>query len=309
MMSLLLLAPARRSWSVQRLLSAAVVVGTTGAAACLTAYGVVSIGALVVDAEYERTALSLDLGGKADYLLTSAAPRILDPWALTPRPALALFSGCALVLLLFLAIGGSFKRRVVGVGLVLVAVPLSYLPSVVTAENWASARSLVAAFVVPLAAVTLVAQSLPRLTPWGVWIRVVAAAVIGVLAFNWGYNRVSDYFTEPQEKELALARAQIRPSLEQAKSPIVVVRSDYTNTLAPDFSYDEFGIPSTYASWVPVAFTQLLAREVTSEWLPAVRLVERSEISSLPAETVVVDYGHLLDVAANDVVYRAGDAR
>ena len=41
------------------------------------------------------------------------------------------------------------------------ALLLSYLPSEVTAENWASARSLVAAFVVPLAALALVVQGLP----------------------------------------------------------------------------------------------------------------------------------------------------
>ena len=303
LMLLLLLAPARRSWSGRRLLSAAAVVGATGAAACATAYAVLSIGAALVHTQYTRTALVTDIGGKADYLWTTAFPRIFDPWSLTPRPAIAHLTALAFVTFLFLATGGGVGRRLAGLALFLAALPLSYLPSVVTAENWASARSLAAAFVVPLAATTLILQGLPRVNPWGAWIRLACAAAIGVLAFHVGYSRVSDYFAKPQHEELALARAQVRPFLANVRSPIVVVRSDYTNTLAPGFSYDEFGIPSTYAAWVPVSFTEILAHEKTSRWLPNVRLVDRSHLASLPAKTVVVDYGHLLDLPKNAVVY------
>ena len=100
-----------------------------------------------------------------------------------------------------------------------------------------------------------------------------------------------------------LARAQVRPSLN-TRAAVAVIRSDYTNTLAPGFSYDEFGIPSTYAVWVTVPFTQLLAREVTGRWLRNVELVEQEDVSSLPETTIVVNYGHMLDPLDNPVVYR-----
>ena len=72
--------------------------------------------------------------------------------------------------------------------------------------------------------------------------------MVAVFAFYSGYRNVSDYFATPGHKELMLARAQVRPSLN-TRAAVAVIRSDYTNTLAPGFSYDEFGIPSTYAVW------------------------------------------------------------
>ena len=305
-MVLVLLAPVRRSWSARRLLAGAVVAGATGAVASAVAYAFVSISAAFVSIPYSRTALVTNIGGKVDYLLHSAAPRIFDPWSLAPRPPSTSLIALSLGVLVLLAVGGGVGRRVTGLGLFVVALPLSYLPSVVTAENWASARSLSGAFIVPLAATAFIVQSLPRVEPWGTWIRAAGAAAIGVLALSAGYDRVNEYFATPQHEELALARAQVSPSLANVRSPIAIVQSDYTNTLAPTFSYDEFGIPSTYASWVPVPFTQILAREETGSWLRSVRLVQRSEVASLPATTVVIDYGHLLDRVRNAVVYRGG---
>ena len=304
---LLLLAPVRRAWSARKLLTAAIVAGVTGAAACATAYAVLVIGASFVGAVDARSTVVTDFTAKAEFLLTQAAPRIFDPLELTPRPALALLIACVLVVFLFFAIGGGLRRQTVGLALFLMALPLSYFPSVITAENFASARSLVAAFIVPLAAITLILQSPPLTKPWGgAWIRLAGAAVIGALAFYVGFNRVSDYFAKPQQRELALARAQVRPLLANARSPIVFVRSDYyTDSLAPGVSYGEFGHSST--SSVAGAFTQNLAREETSRFLPGVELVERSQIRSLPATTIVVDYGHLLDATENAVVYQAGE--
>lgn len=304
---LFLLAPSRSSWSLRMLAAATAAAGVVGAAAAAVGYAVLWLGTAWVDVEYSRTALVGDIDGKVDYLASSAFPRVFDPWALTPRPTVALVTLLALVLSVPLAVRGSVGRRLGALALFSLALPLSYLPSVVTAENWASARSLVAAFVVPLAGIALVVQGLPSLSRRvGAVVGVSVAGAVGVFAFSSGHHRVSDYFATPGSKELSLGRAQVRPKLDDATVPIAVVRSDYTNTLAPGFSYDEFGIPSTYAAWVPVPFTQILAHEQTARWLPEVTLVERADVSSLPATTLVIDYGHLLDPIDNAVVYRGG---
>jgi hypothetical protein len=300
---LLLLAPARRHWPTRKLLAAAVPVGVVGAVSCVVGYLAEQAGTAWVGSSLARGALVTDIGGKVHYLISSAAPRVFDPWTLVVHPHLALATALFLAVLVPVAIGGTVARRLIGLAFVMVALPLSYLPSVVTAEDWPSARSLSGAYVVPLAALTLIVQGLPSLARANAPLRAVAALAIGVVAVHAGYHGVSDYFAKPEHKELVLARSQVRPLLAGVTSPVVVVASDWTETLAPGVSLDEFGLPSTYAWWVPVPFTQLLAREVTGRWLPDVKLVERSDLRLVPRTTLVIDYGHLLDPADNAVVY------
>jgi hypothetical protein len=301
-MCLLLLAPARRQWPVQRLLAGAGAAGAVGGVSCAVGYVAVKAGAAWVGTALARGALVTDIGGKLHYIVWSAAPRVLDPWTLVVHFHLAIATALVLAVLLPLAIGGTVAHRLAGLGLVIVALPLSYLPSIVTAENWASARSLAGAYLVPLAALSLVMEGVPRLARANAPLRAVAATVVSVAAVYAGYHGVSNYFSKPEHRELALARNQIRPLLVGVRSPVVVIRSDWTDTLAPGVSFDEFGLPSTYASWVPVPLTELLAREATGRWLPDVKLVERSELRLVPRTTLVIDYGHLLDRADNAVV-------
>jgi hypothetical protein len=305
---LLLLAPARRPWPTRKLLAGVVPVGVVGAVSCAVGYLAERAGNAWVGTSITRGELVTDLSGKVHYLISSAAPRVFDPWTLVIHPHLALATALCLAVLVPLAIGGTVARRLIGIALVMVALPLSYLPSILTAENWPSARSLSGAYVVPLAALTLIVQGLPSLARANVALRAVAALAIGVVAVHAGYKGVTDYFVKPEHKELALARSQVRPRLSGVTSPVVVVQSDWTETLAPGVSLDEFGLPSTVASWVPVPFTQLLAREVTGRWLPNVKLVQRSDLRLVPRTTLIVDYGHLLDHTANAVVYH-GSAR
>jgi hypothetical protein len=300
---LLLLAPARRHWPTRKLLAAVVPVGVIGAVSCAVGYLVEKAGNAWVGTSLARGALVTDIGGKVHYLISSAAPRVFDPWTLVVHPHLALATALCLAVLVPLAIGGTVARRLTGLAFVMVALPLSYLPSILTAENWPSARSLSGAYVVPLAAFTLIVQGLPSLGRADAPLRAVAALAIGVVAVHVGYQGVSDYFAKPEHKELALARSQVRPLLAGVTSPVVVVQSDWTETLAPGVSLDEFGLPSTDASWVPVSLTQLLAREVTGRWLPDVKLVQRTDLRLVPRTTLVVDYGHLLDHVDNTVVY------
>jgi hypothetical protein len=303
-MCLLLLAPARREWPIRRLLAGAVAAGAVGGVACAVGYAAVKAGTVWVGTALARSALVTDIGGKLHYLIWNAAPRVFDPWTLVAHLPLALAAALLLAFLLPLAIGGTVAHRLVGLGLVMVALPLSYLPSIVTAENWASARSLAGAYVVPLAALTLVVEGAPRLGRANAPLRAVAATVVSLVAVYAGYQGVSNYFSKPEHQELALARNQIRPALVGVRSAVVVVRDDSTDTLAPGVSFDEFGLPSTAASWVPVPLTELLAREATGRWLPDVKLVERSGLPLVPRTTLVIDYGHLLARADNAVVYR-----
>jgi hypothetical protein len=300
---LLLLAPVRRAWTVRKLLAGALVAGVVGALSSAVGYVAVQLGTAWVGTALTRGALVTDIGGKIHYFVWVAAPRVFDPWTLGADRRLALLTAVLLAVLIPVAVGGTLTRRLVGLALVAASLPLSYLASMVTAENWASARSLAGAYVVPLAALTLLLQAIPRPARGATPLIGVAATLVALVAVYSGFRNVSVYFSEPEHEELTLARSEVRPKLVGVTSPVVVVRSDWTDTLAPGVSFDEFGIPSTYASWVPVPFTELLAREATGRWLRNVRLVDRSALRSVPRTTLVIDYGHLLDRADNAVVY------
>jgi hypothetical protein len=302
---LILLAPRRKGWSAVKLINGALLATAVGAVACVAGYVTLRIGAAWVAAAYSRTDLVTDFSGKVNFLLHSALPRTLDPWALTPRTDVAIATGVFLAVALPVAVQGSFLRRAVALVLGLAALPLSYLPNIIAAENWPSSRSLAAAYVVPLAVAVIVLDRLP--VPSGRVPRLVVLSVavaVGTHAVYFGHHRVSTYFSAPQHRELALARMEVAPALADVRSPVVVVNSDWTQSLAPGVTGDEFGIPSTYAAWVPVGFSQLLAHEETGHWLPNVTSIDRAALGSVPSTTLIVDYGRLLDGIDNPSVYR-----
>lgn len=303
---LLLLAPVRQDWSASKTFIAAITALVIGGAASVGGYAAVKLGVAFVGGDAPRTALTVDLPAKLDYVLRSAAPRVFDPLSLTPRPLVAAGTAFALGLLLLLAPVGPWRRRLLGLGLWVAAGVLSYLPSLATVEDWASARSLSATFVVPVVACALVLQGLLQRIPTTALARGGAAAVLSLAAAAWSVDALQTYWTGPQAEELSRARAQVAPALDARPADVAVLRSDYTQTLAPGFSYDEAGIPSTYASWVPVPLTQLLAREQTGSFLPRVRLVDRADVPDLPARTVVVDYGAVLQPWSGAVVSGGG---
>ena len=90
----------------------------------------------------ERSALANDWAGKAGWFMQEALSRSLNLANLSVSRLLAFGVGIFILLGLLLYFRGSFKRRVGMTGLALVLLPIAYLPNLVTAENWASYRSL-----------------------------------------------------------------------------------------------------------------------------------------------------------------------
>jgi hypothetical protein len=304
---LCLMAPKRQQESVANLIKGAMLAGLIGAAACVGGYLALRVGAAWVAAPYSRTDLVSDIRGKATYLYEFALPRVLDPWVLTPRTHVAFLTGLGLLALLPCAIRGNAARKTTGLLLGVIALPLSYLPNILVAENWATSRSLAAAYVVPLAVMVIVIDRLPAMANLASGSAVlIGGALMGTSAAWIGHHQVSTYFAAPQHEEWMLAEREIVPALTRVDSPVVVVRSDWSQSLAAGVSMDEFGIPSTYASYVPVPFTQLLVHERTGHWLPDVTSVDRAALGTVPATSLVVDYGRLLDGIDNPVVYRGG---
>jgi hypothetical protein len=72
----------------------------------------------------------------------------------------------------------------------------------------------------------------------------------------------------PQIKELNLAREAIK-ELNLQKT-IYVEKSEWFDTISPQISADEFGLPSSAQPWVYIPLTKILVYEKTQGKLPKI---------------------------------------
>jgi len=85
-----------------------------------------------------------------------------------------------------------------------------------------------------------------------------AVAVTGALSAT---RNVTSLFARPQSAELGMLRAAIGTAARSHVRRIAVVEPGWWQGAAPVVSYDEFGFPSTAASWVPGPAVYLILRE------------------------------------------------
>ena len=202
-------------------------------------------------------------------------------------------SEAALIVGMFLVLGVVLfrpeipaRQRVANVLLLILALIVSLVPLMVTAENWPSNRIRVASqiwfvFVALVAMIgfgTTIARATlrRRLSPHLITILVVAGSAVVVVH---GFVLVRDYMVTPQSAEYEAARAVVR-ELPNGQDPITVEQADWTNSLAPSVQFDEFGLPSSAAPWVPVPFVTLLWQETHGGPTPPISLVLRSDWST-----------------------------
>jgi hypothetical protein len=155
----------------------------------------------------------------------------------------------------------------------------SLAPNFLTAENWASSRSLLQGqwfyASLTLVGVMHLLNYIPKYN------RVLMTLFsLGVVTFSiiQSNQTLSRELRTPQLKELDAARlaiSKLDPSL-----PIFVVKSSWTASLAPWVRADEFGIPSTAGSWVPVPLTKLILVELFGKNDYNVELVDATKNSN-----------------------------
>lgn len=235
-------------------------------------YGTADLGPL-------RSSLTPDIRGKVLWFLQEPLVNALNVVNLFPKRGLAwsvaLFIGGGLGLYFRGGVGERLGKLVIALSLI----PLSYLPNLVVAENWASYRTqlVLAPLIVVYAFFAL----------WGyAWflrrpvIEQFLTAGMGFAAlsssFLAAYN-VTAYFATPQLLELAWIRTHLaQANLAQVRS-IYVIGSRPQNTLAPAVRYDEFGMPSSAYPWCPWSMIYLSLQDMNAGRV------------SLPIETVPAD--------------------
>lgn len=256
------------------------------------------LGAALTDRPGARGELSSDPAAKLDWFWNAALRRAFHPFSLSGDGS----GWLAVILAVVTMVGiGLFRRgnpidRVAAVAACAGCFPLAYLPNLGTAESWASARSL--AVLMPMAVVAGgialfgLAGALERLLqPQGgtavsrVGAAFVAAMTIPVLLR--AQSNVMRYLVVPNAIELAAFEDAVREATTGEPAEVVLVPAEWTDTIAPGVSFDEFGYPATAATWA----LEPMARSAVADvgFGGTFRVINRSDLPTVPADAVVVD--------------------
>jgi hypothetical protein len=274
-----------------RLWGASLVVCT---ASLVVGFVVLRVGVATQAVSGERAGTVTDVPGKVEWFLTVALPRALDPWSLTPRPLFALAVATVLVVGVLLLDAPTAWRRAVNVAMASSLVVLSYVPNLLVAENWASTRTMVA--LMPMVALLATFAGRELLRRLAMLVRtegpgVLEPVLLGLLTLSFALHAaqvVRVWFVTPQQEEIAAAADFL--AAHGDVDELVVVRSEWFDSISPTVHYDEYGVPSSCQPSAALGLTQLLLREQTGRFAGDVRLVERDALPLGPQPTPVLDY-------------------
>lgn len=164
------------------------------------------------------------------------------------------------------------KKSIYELIVVILIVPLAYMPNLLIAEKWSSYRTQVALETVIL---FMLVSSIKKIygaisgpgtsKSQSVAIRYFFLISAGLIACGTAFFNVRYFFAVPQGRELKamvehLTHAQASMVGRKVTS-ICVVRSEWHDTLSKTVRYDEFGVPSTCFAWVPIPMIKLILRE------------------------------------------------
>ncbi len=174
----------------------------------------------------------------------------------------------ALVAALVVAGAGAFlvRRRTFDALCLLwgvVLLPVAYLPNLLTAESWASYRSigpLSASIVILVAwAVFGIGRLAFRDARMPVTVLFVALALFSCLMAR---SNVLNHVVRQQVAERALFRAQLFQAAQSSPAAVHLIRPSDGHWPERTYRYEDFGVLSTCADWCPEPMFRLLAAEL-----------------------------------------------
>lgn len=276
--------------------------------ASLLSLGVLKLGVAYAGTTGSRSELASSPFEKLAWFVQEPLRRAFDPLGV---PSTDSNVGRSIALGVLVAGLAYFQARRLGQARVRIAVLaslvlLSVLPNLVVAENWASARTLIA--LMPLTAllacwgVVGTFQTLGDLRPGAQRPARVAAtgvlAVVAAAAALQAQHVLMTYYVVPQERESDLiARAIQEVAADVEPQVIYVRRSSWQNSLAPSSSYDEFGTPSSFPSFSVIPLMEQLVRERGIPYSGSFVLLPDGDNAIGPPVETVIDLGRLLESA------------
>lgn len=250
---------------------------------CIFISGIIALIFLKgISAQYSqqsnRTELIGDLSEKINFLIKFAFPTALDYFE--PERGFSIYGAITIVSVVVLTIVSIKQKNMLTFILVMtLGIGGVFIPNILTAENWASNRSLFATQWI-FSSITLITifHLIYSLKFIFFKQKLITFACVSLLALSIFHanNLLVTTMSGPQMRELELARiaiAELNPMLK-----IQVKKSEWTDSISPWLVGDEFGIPSSCQSWVPVPMTKLILSEMYPNKSFDVELVE--EITS-----------------------------
>jgi hypothetical protein len=219
----------------------------------------------IIASQYDQTNNRIDLIGdiptKMNFLFKAAVPTAFDFFE--PNQGFSNFGWLATVLISGIILCCKSKRQILEFFIVvLLGIGGTFAPIILTAENWASNRSLYASqwmiATLSLISLLLIIRISNMFSNKQVTLVISCLVLVGSSLYH-SNNLLITTMKNPQLKELDLARSAV--SKVDSSRVVEVKRSEWTDSLAPWVIGDEFGIPSTCQPWVPVPMVKLILKE------------------------------------------------
>lgn len=205
-----------------------------------------------------RGELELPGWSKLSWFASTTLPRSLDTVSFGPRPLVAI-GVTAFIVGGLLTLPGGWGRRLLAVGLGLIATLAAYAPTLIVVDRWPSARSRVSVDVTIALFAAIAGWSIgrrlaaPRLR--AAWRAGAAVFVAGLVVFaSW---RVTAYYAIPQQTEWRLVTTALGAREFAPDRPLVVIAPSWTDRIAPAWDLDEFGHLSMFPDWGVVGLIQI----------------------------------------------------
>jgi hypothetical protein len=238
------------------IVTAAVVLGF-----CVYKLGMAEYGSLQISA---RTHLTSNAAGKALWFVQSPLTDALNLVWISPNPWVAVGVATFVSGGMLLYFEGSVGERLCKYFIALSLLPLSYLPNLVIAEDWASYRTQIALTPMILLYSFFALYGCTKVLHNNIADQALISilSLFAVISGLFAAYNVQTYFAIPLSVELRLMRNQIRTgNLAQARS-IYVIGSTWRDSIAPAVRYEEFGLPFSAQPWSPGPAVYLALRDL-----------------------------------------------
>jgi hypothetical protein len=150
------------------------------------------------------------------------------------------------------------------IGAVLLVFIISYLPSLIVKENFASNRTMIAInLLVWLVCADMVVYFVKKAAIRKVIVIGVSVVILGASWYN--FNKV---FLQPVQDEYIAIRNYVQQNYNRNITTIYLIKpagDAFEKKYHIQSSMDEFGVPSTFPEWVPINLMQQMVFEITRD--------------------------------------------